>query len=851
LLPENPELTCIRSSYLDPRVSSAPLDPPPVSSNTPQQENAAPVSTTLTQIHNSFLDPGVSSAPPDPPPVSSTTPQQENAAPVSTTLTQIHNSFLDPGMSSAPPDPPPVSSLTATQIHSSFLGSGLSSVPPNPPQGSDTPLPTPASFLNPSVQSNPPGGNSAITTVGLLPPSSYVDPNVQSSLPPSLGQSGTATNLLPLSSVLNPSSPGSRGQGSTGTATGGTATRTAADQTVSGQIVPGQTAAGQTVGGHRSSNQGPITSVSLTESLRVFTSTDSTGGIHLSTSIPGIIGTITDSKGSLHTTTYSGELIASTYTDKNGVVHTSTFLAANAAITKGPNRVDRPVHALTTTTYFMASFLPTLLAIILRISVGLVYAATKMMEPFYSLADPAGALAIDFFNINYLSTNDMSDPFTALSRGHWLMLFTAVWYFGAGLITPFASEFLGIERFQNIEGASGPEMRVNLVVGRIIEGLLVFVGVMLIGYLIMERRHKSGIYSDPSSIASMACLLHNPEVIKDFKSVDPGASKKEIEDALADKVYRLDYYNHVDGTERYGVVSALEGPSQAEGVRGNQYASLQKHENRPNPPTKEQAKSRRKYHIRRVLRDILLGLVTAGLLVIVVWYYFNSDPNNSFEKFLDSQQFGPRFVFSVFGILLHSQWKRIERGIIVLLLSLPLTNQSLETCIIQSFRRLKRGTAPAKSSINLERTLSPFATLLASLPRGHVFCALTAFTSILAEMLIITLGAVPWNVGQVLLATKIACWLSSGILCIMLAVLVIVYIRPRGPPIPRTPNTIAAVFSYLCASRMLDDFADLATVDSEKREERVNDMGRTYCLDVMDDGQGTARWTIDYDYEAS
>ena len=84
----------------------------------------------------------------------------------------------------------------------------------------------------------------------------------------------------------------------------------------------------------------------------------------------------------------------------------------------------------------------------------------------------------------------------------------------------------------------------------------------------------------------------------------------------------------------------------------------------------------------------------------------------------------------------------------------------------------------------------------------------------------------------------------------MLAMLVVLYIRPRGPPIPRTPNTVAAIFSYLCASRMLDDFADLATVEGEKREERINDMGRTYCLDVMDDGQGTARWTIDYDYEA-
>ena len=663
-------------------------------------------SETRTQIHGSFLDPGASSTPPDPPPVSptpppptpppvsSTPPQQAQASnpPIVSqqgngppTGTQIQGSFLNPGVSSTPPDAPVISSVTLTQIHGSFLDPGTSSTPPNPPGPSDVPVPTPASFLNPSAQSSPPGGNSAITTVGLLPPSSFLNPGVQSSLsngqpfipngqsslpngqstlpsgqptlpngqtpsplPPLPSQSGAVTNLLVQSSQPNPNStPGSQGQGSSGTTNGVTATEIAASQSIAG---------------HGISNQGPITSVPLTQSLNVITSTDATGGIHVTTSIPTIVGTITDSKGGLHLTTYSGELIVTSYTDSHGVVHTATLVAANAAITKGPNRVDRPVHALAPTTYFVASFLPALLAIILRISVGLAYAATKMMEPFYSLANPAGALAIDFFNINYLSTNDSFDPFTALFRGHWLMLYISILYVGAGLITPFASEFLSLERFQNIEGASGPEMRVNPIVGRIIEGLLVFVAIMLIGYLIVERRHKSGIYSDPSSIASMACLFHNPEVVNDFKSVNPGASKKEIESALADKVYRLDYYNHTDGTERYGIVSALEGPSQGEGVRGNPYSSLQKPENRQPPPTKEQAKSRRQHHIRRIARDILLGLLTAGLLVIVVWYYFNSDPNNSFEKFLDSQQFGPRFVFSVFGILLHSQWKRIERG---------------------------------------------------------------------------------------------------------------------------------------------------------------------------------------------
>lgn len=59
-------------------------------------------------------------------------------------------------------------------------------------------------------------------------------------------------------------------------------------------------------------------------------------------------------------------------------------------------------------------------------------------------------------------------------------------------------------------------------------------------------------------------------------------------------------------------------------------------------------------------------------MLVMVTYYYKVGSDSGFERFMDSQSFGPRFVFALVGMLIHSQWKRLERGRSFIFLSSPL-----------------------------------------------------------------------------------------------------------------------------------------------------------------------------------
>ena len=172
---------------------------------------------------------------------------------------------------------------------------------------------------------------------------------------------------------------------------------------------------------------------------------------------------------------------------------------------------------------------------------------------------------------------------------------------------------------------------------------------------------------------------------------------------------------------------------------------------------------------------------------------------------------------------------------------------------MEPFRRLRLGHQPAQATILIERTLNPITTVLLAVPRRHVFVGVIALVAILAEILIITLAGVPFNAGQIYIAFRVCSFTSMAILGAMIDVMVAVYARlarSPDPDLPRSPNTLAAVFSYLCgASNMLDDFADMAMLDRRTRAKRVKAMGRTYVLAEKPGDDRVVRWTVDYDYD--
>src|SRR5438876_429765 len=80
-------------------------------------------------------------------------------------------------------------------------------------------------------------------------------------------------------------------------------------------------------------------------------------------------------------------------------------------------------------------------------------------------------------------------------------------------------------------------------VTRLITVLLGLICLLIMFLTLLLRRKRSGIYADPSSIATAASLLHHLQIVIDFRRVNPMVTKSTIAELLGNKRYRLSHYN--------------------------------------------------------------------------------------------------------------------------------------------------------------------------------------------------------------------------------------------------------------------------------------------------------------------
>ena len=81
----------------------------------------------------------------------------------------------------------------------------------------------------------------------------------------------------------------------------------------------------------------------------------------------------------------------------------------------------------------------------------------------------------------------------------------------------------------------------------------------------------------------------------------------------------------------------------------------------------------------------------------------------------------------------------------------------------------------------------------------------------------------------------------------MLVVLAAIWLRPKGPALPRTPNTLGTLCLYLCDSQMRFELSDMAYMKKGERDYAVRDLEREYVLLSGLGDNGEIRWRVDYD----
>jgi hypothetical protein len=243
---------------------------------------------------------------------------------------------------------------------------------------------------------------------------------------------------------------------------------------------------------------------------------------------------------------------------------------------------------------------------------------------------------------------------------------------------------------------------------------------------------------------------------------------------------------------------------------------------------------------------IAFVLFQLAVFIFVVYYhaYYRGGirDNGRLWLFLNSNNFGVRFVSAVIGVIIAFCWQAFFLSKSPYSPSLPTTSTkhpcSLGVSQMTPFYLLSLRTQPPDSSILFTPSTNPFSGIYSSIRHRQPFLFAVSFAAILSEFLPVILSNVPFNLAQTGTAATVCAVLSCLFLGVMLAVMA-AFFFVRYPPMPVDPRCVAGLLWYVSKSKMLEDFEGVSSLDRKERELRVKEMGRRYFYGIlMSDGDG-------------
>jgi hypothetical protein len=161
---------------------------------------------------------------------------------------------------------------------------------------------------------------------------------------------------------------------------------------------------------------------------------------------------------------------------------------------------------------------------------------------------------------------------------------------------------------------------------------------------------------------------------------------------------------------------------------------------------------------------------------------------------------------------------------------------------------MSQAPAEARKSILLRKSSIPFTSIFPMLFKGHFFSAWMSLITVGSEVLIIFLGSVPFSAGRIRTELFVSTYASFALLSLMaVGVVSLIIWKRRMPDLPRAPETIAAVVSYVADSRMLDDFEGFEYCDDAEMKARLDSTGKRYVYGKRLGSDGQSRYLVDED----
>lgn len=328
-------------------------------------------------------------------------------------------------------------------------------------------------------------------------------------------------------------------------------------------------------------------------------------------------------------------------------------------------------HYIAPKEYVLGAFVPVIVAVIFTVPWQILNAAVKEMEPFYQLQRDDGVTARNSLALEYRSSINIIATFTAIRKGHFLVWWSGLISIVAVALAPLATEtvFIGFQGRCTPETgreACVPQLNVYPVAARVLQGILSFMALLTLALAWSLHRGKTGLRANAQSIAGLAALFQNKQVVEDFRRLNPHyTTSKMISSALRDNRYRIAAFFDEDGASAYGLVkcnhdSALMDPNYRTAfLRGKKYASV----NVTATEDQERPKKHRTFssYFTHKATIVIFGAFIAGLEALVI-YYNQTGRDTGFERWMDSQSFGVAFLFTALGVLIKLFWTHLDDG---------------------------------------------------------------------------------------------------------------------------------------------------------------------------------------------
>ncbi|KAK0728846.1 hypothetical protein B0T26DRAFT_768858 [Lasiosphaeria miniovina] len=555
-------------------------------------------------------------------------------------------------------------------------------------------------------------------------------------------------------------------------------------------------------------------------------------------------------------------------------------VGADTAVARVPARGD----------YFVGSFVPVLLATLLSIMIETVDSQLKSLLPFHALTRPGGALARHSLSLSTAGPASRVNSLRQLYRFREPLSFLGdLLVLAASVLTALSSEVVTVEWFGPCNNNSYDGCFIMLSVYQTRVGvalaLLVFMATVAAVLAVVLLRWRTGVAAPPWSMASLAALVagcrHTRELLQSVelrdgeRHIPPERFREQLQG------WRFALGASKDGLD-YGItVVAADGQAQAQdwlsesasaaafsGEKMSSFDDSSSTTTGPPPRNKPSTASQKnllekslleknlveKNLVEKNLLKNLLGwvgrhpkvydytiqtvflLILAALLGVILRYdtVVATVEDSAFEAFMDSQNFGVRFVFTGVGVIITFFWDYLFA----------------RTSAMNLYQKMSRRPQRAASSILASPTTTVFGSLGRAVADGDVLAGAVAAATVLSRFTPILLSNIPFKPTQTWQTHYVCAWATVAVLAFMLAVLLAALAarvcRP-GPPLPAEPGcSVAEALYYVCDSRLLRDCEGLARLGVADRNRRVVQMGRRYRFGTMVGVSGRTRIGVDY-----